>query len=53
VLGEYRLAVERMGLSVADVVAVARTSLEVSSCPEPRRREALAALERWAPGRPA
>ncbi|MFZ5872650.1 MAG: adenosine deaminase [Actinomycetota bacterium] len=44
---EYRLAAEVHGLDDASLARIARTSIEVSSCPSPRRKEALEGVAAW------
>ncbi|GAB2680753.1 adenosine deaminase [Thalassiella azotivora] len=45
---EYRLAAEVHGMDDAALAAIARTSIEVSSCPSPRRDRALEGIAAWA-----
>ena len=44
---EYRLAHEVFGLGRDVLAGIARTSLTVSSCPEPVRAEALGRIDTW------
>jgi adenosine deaminase len=44
---EYALASSAFGLGPDQLAAIARTSLETSSCPADRRDRALAALGEW------
>lgn len=44
---EYRLAAEVHGLDEQTLARIARTSIEVSSCPSPRREQALEAIDAW------
>jgi adenosine deaminase len=46
---EYALASSAFGLGPDQLAAIARTSLETSSCPADRRDRALAALGEWQP----
>lgn len=47
---EYLIAHERMGLPARTLAAIARTSLEASSCPEPLRSRALEGIRVWERG---
>ena len=47
---EYRLAAEIHGLDDQALAQIARTSIEVSSCPSPSREQAVRAIDVWACG---
>lgn len=47
---EYLRAAEVHGLDDRALARIARTSIEVSSCPSPRREQALKAIDAWACG---
>jgi len=47
---EYRLAAEVHGLDDRALAQIARTSIEVSSCPSPRREQALGSIDTWGRG---
>ena len=44
---EYLTAARAFGLGARELAAIARTSLTASSCPQPRRDDALAEVDEW------